>query len=155
MAYKKLGEILVAKGLITEAQLKEALETQVVTRDYLGSVLIKKRMIKEIDLMKALSEQFNIPLVSLKDVSIDWNMCTRYFTTVASNVKALPIYQDEDTVLVAIRDPLDMISLGSIEQSIRPKKIRLALVTESELQDFIKECKRRAKGSLKELLEDK
>lgn len=155
MVRKRLGEILIAKGLITEAQLKEALNVQSVTKEYLGSVLIKKKMIKELELMKALSEQFNIPLISLKNEKIDWELSTRYFTLVSSYQKALAIHQDEDTVIVAIRDPLDLISLGSIEQSVRPKKIRLVLVCESELQEFIQECRRRSKGSLKELLEEK
>lgn len=153
MAYKKIGEILVAKGLITDAQLKEALDIQSTTHEYLGAILIRRRFVKEEELLRALSEQFNIPFVSLKNEQIDWELSVKYFASVSSTGKALSIFQDESNVIVAVRDPLDRISLSNIEQSIRPKRLRLVLVLESELQEFIQECRRRARGTLKKLLD--
>jgi hypothetical protein len=153
MAKKRLGEILREKGLITEAQLTEALAIQATTKEYLGSIFVKRNMVAEKDLMRALSEQFGIPLVSLKNLKIDWDVCVRYYTTVSAQQKALPIHQDEDNVVVAIRDPLDLISLGSIEQTVRPKKIQLVLVCESELEEFLAEVRRRSRSQMKSLLE--
>ncbi|MBI5872531.1 MAG: hypothetical protein HZB36_00060 [Candidatus Omnitrophica bacterium] len=153
MAYKKVGEILVARGLISEVQLNEALLIQAGSKEYLGAILIKKRFIKEDDLLKALSEQFNIPFISLKKEKIDWELSVKYFAVISASGKALPIFQDDQNVIVAVRDPLDKISLSNIEQSIRPKRLRLVLVLESELQEFIQECKSRARGTLKQLLD--
>jgi type IV pilus assembly protein PilB len=131
MAYKKIGEILVARGLISAEQLKEALAVQAVTKEYLGALLIRKKFVTEADLLKALSEQFNIPLVSLSKEKIDWDLSIQYFAKVSAEGKALPIFQDEFNVIVAVRDPLDKISLSNIEESIRPKRLRLVLVTEA------------------------
>ena len=64
---KLLGKILVDKGLITDESLKEALLEQGETKEFLGEILIKKKFIKEVDLLGALSEQFNLPVVSLND----------------------------------------------------------------------------------------
>ncbi len=153
MAYKRVGEILVSTGLITNAQLEEALSVQAKTREYLGAILIKKRFIKEEDLLTALSQQFNVPFISLKKETIDWDLSVKYYAAISSGGKALPIFQDEQNVIVAVRDPLDKIALSNIEQSIRPKRLRLVLVLESELQEFIDECKRRSKGSLRDLLD--
>ncbi|HAJ57353.1 MAG TPA: hypothetical protein DCL35_06250 [Candidatus Omnitrophica bacterium] len=154
MAHKRVGEILIEKGFVTDAQLKEALSTQEVTHEYLGAILIKKRFIKEEVLLRALSEQFNIPFVSLKEERIDWELSVKYFSLISFSGKAMPIFQDEENVIVAIRDPLDKISLSTIEQSIRPKKLRLILVLESELKEFIDECKRRSHASFKRLLDE-
>ena len=153
MAYKRVGEILITKKLITEAQLNEALQIQATTKEYLGNILIKRRFIKEDDLLSALAEQFNIPYISLQKEKIDWDLSVKYFSRISVAGKALPIFQDENTVIVAVRDPLDKISLSNIEESVRPKRLRLVLVAEAELQEFINECKRLARGSMRQLLD--
>ncbi len=156
MTVKKLGEILIDRHLITGPQLEECLQEQRKTKEYIGAVLIRKKFIKEEDLMKALSEQFNIPFIKLKDQVINWDVCIQYQTqtSLTAGQKALAIHSDEDTVMVAVRDPLDTISLGSIEMAARPKRIRLVLVCESELQEFIQECRRRSRSSMKRLLDE-
>lgn len=152
MGPKKLGEILVEKNFITKDQLNEALELQKKSKEFLGVILINKKFIKEEQLMKALSEQFNIPFVKLEDEVIDWDVCLKYAYTISPEKKALPIYQDEKTVIVAVRNPLDRVSLSQLEIVIRPRTIRLVLVSESEISDFIKEVHRRSRSSLKDLL---
>lgn len=153
MGTKKIGEILIGRGLITAEQLEEALAIQVSTKEYLGVLLIRKKFVKEADLLEALSEQFNIPVVSLGKEKIDWDLSVQYLSKISSEGKALPIFQDEQNVIVAVRDPLDKISLSTIEKTIRPKRLRLVLVAEAELQEFIQECKRRSRGLLKQLLD--
>ncbi len=154
MARKRLGEILVEKGLITAAQLEECLVEQKKTKEYLGVLLVRKKIVKEEELMRALSDQFNIPFVHLKDQNINWDVCMKYFPSMTTDQNALAIHSDEKTVLVAVRDPLDTISLSNIEFAARPLRLRLVLVCESELQDFIKECHRRSRSSLKQLLDE-
>jgi type IV pilus assembly protein PilB len=150
---KRLGEILVQKKLITEEQLAECLEEQKFTKDYLGSILLKKRLLKEDELMKALSEQFDMPIVSLKTLYIDWSVCLRFAAIVTTEQKVFPIRADESSLTVAISNPLDVIAVSKIEEQARPKKLKFVLVTHAELMEFIQECKKRAKGSIKNLLE--
>ena len=47
---KKIGEILMEKGLINQEQLDEALNDQLRSKDYLGAILIRRGIIKEKDL---------------------------------------------------------------------------------------------------------
>lgn len=154
MARKRLGEILVEKKLITQAQLDECLEEQKTTKEYLGGMLVRKKIVGEEQLMRALSEQFNIPFVRLRDQNIDWDICLKYFPSMTTNQNALAIHSDEKTVLVAVRDPLDTIFLSNIEFAARPLSLKLVLVCESDLQEFIKECHRRSRSSLKHLLDE-
>src|SRR5438552_269758 len=51
-----LGETLIKKNMITPAQLKEALEEQKKTRQFLGSILVRKKFIEIKDLVKVLSD---------------------------------------------------------------------------------------------------
>lgn len=153
MVRKRLGEILIAKNLITLDQLQECLEEQKFTREYIGAILLKKRLITQEALAKALSQQFDILYISLKNFYVDWNVCLRFSTLVTAQENALPIRADDTAVTVAISDPLDVIGVEKLEEMARPKKIKLVLVTPQELKEFILECKRRTKGPLKSLLE--
>ena len=145
---------MVEKGLITQAQLEECLEEQKKTKEYLGVMLVRKKIVTEEGLMRSLSEQFNIPFVHLKDQNIDWNVCLKYFPSMTADQNALAIHADEKTVFVAVRDPLDTVSLSNIEFAARPLRLKLILVCESELQEFMKECHRRSRSSLKQLLNE-
>lgn len=149
---KRLGEILIERRLVTEEQLRECLDQQKLTKEYLGSILINKKIVKEEDLMKALSAQFNIPYISLKTQYIDWGVCSKFSYVVRSQDKALPIRQDDLSVTVAISDPLDVLSISKFEELAKPKRLKLVLVSHSELKEFINECKKRTRGSVMDLL---
>lgn len=47
MAYMRLGDLLVSSGVITNEQLKKALEMQKETKERLGDVLIRADFITE------------------------------------------------------------------------------------------------------------
>src|SRR5215210_760666 len=61
MAHFRLGEILIKQGLITEAQLEQAISVQKTEKGRIGEVLIKLGMIKEEDMVKALGTQLILP----------------------------------------------------------------------------------------------
>lgn len=63
--YRRIGEILLEKGLITKEQLNRALENQRLTKKALGEVLVELGYVTWEELTEALAEQYNIPM--LKD----------------------------------------------------------------------------------------
>lgn len=134
---KKLGEILMAKGLISSEQLKAALEEQQKTNEFLGKILLKNNQLKEKDLLEALSEQFNIPYVSLKYKYIDWHLAKQFSLTLILDYKCFPIAKDEWSVTIAITNPLDVWVLKRAEEEARGLKLKLVLVSEQDMKDVI------------------
>jgi len=59
----KLGELLIQKKMVTEAQLMDALEAQVVFGGRLGTNLIELGIINEDTLASVISQQLNVPFV--------------------------------------------------------------------------------------------
>jgi len=55
-AKAKLGELLISKGLITPAQLEEALEAQKKEGGFLGQILIKKKLVSSSDITRVMGE---------------------------------------------------------------------------------------------------
>jgi len=60
---KKLGELLLARGKLTPADLERALEVQRSVGGRIGKLLIQLGLVSELDVYLALSEQLQLPLV--------------------------------------------------------------------------------------------
>jgi type IV pilus assembly protein PilB len=71
MARKKMGQLLLAAGLITEDQLVEALDKQKQTkRRRLGKILVEMGLTQEENICRALSAQLNLPFVTVSGLDI-------------------------------------------------------------------------------------
>ena len=57
----RLGELLIKKNLLTQAQLEEALQAQVIFGGTLGTILIEMALISENVLAEILANLLNIP----------------------------------------------------------------------------------------------
>ena len=74
MKYKRLGDLLLAAGMITESDLEEALKIQKERKDRLGKVLIDEGYITETQLIDALCMQLGIDFIDLSKIVIEPEM---------------------------------------------------------------------------------
>lgn len=144
--------MFVRHGFLSPEQLNECLEEQRKTKEYLGNILIRKKLVEERDFIKVLAEQFQLTAVLLREQYIDWNVCLKYAALFKNNLEVLPFFENDLSVTVAIVNPLDALLISEIEKEVEPKKLKLVLVLPAELQEFLGEYKKRAKGVLKNLL---
>lgn len=114
---KLLGEYLVGKGVISEEQLKEALEEHKRTNRKIGEVLVARGIAKEEDIAHALSEQWGVNFVDLTSISqvkpetlglIPKEICKRH--------QLFPLFREKDYLIVAMVNPLDV---GVVDELIR------------------------------------
>ena len=118
MAGKKIGELLVESGLITEAQLQEALEeSKKNTGTRIGNILVKKGYAKEIDISQTLSFQLNIPFVDLSTVAIDPEAIKLVSEKLARKYLLVPLYFEGKSLMVAMSDPLNLNAIDDVSFS--------------------------------------
>lgn len=139
------------KRLINSEQLKEALDEQRKTGEFLGAILLKKNLLKERDLLSGLSAQFNIPVLSLKYRYIDWRLVKQFNLDLILNCKCFPIEKDDWSVTVAITNPLDVQSIKRAEEETRGLKLKLVLVSEGDMQEAIQRYKQYFRGHISEI----
>lgn len=65
---KRLGDLLVEEGIISEHQVEEALSHQKNTGRKLGDTLIQLGFLTETQMLTFLSQQLNVPLIDLSRV---------------------------------------------------------------------------------------
>ncbi|PYM04932.1 MAG: type II secretion system protein GspE, partial [Candidatus Rokuibacteriota bacterium] len=68
---RRLGDLLIAEGLIDQEQLQKALAEQKGTREKLGSVLVRLNLVDEDQLIGFLSRQYGVPSVTVSRLDID------------------------------------------------------------------------------------
>ena len=155
MSAKRLGEILLGKKLISLQQLEAALsEQQSGRRDLLlGKILMRKGLISEDDLMNALAEQCGIAFVTLKDQYIDWNLCKKHMHVVGAEKKFFPFKETQDSLWVALSNPLDVAAIARLEEQVRPKAIKMVLIRDTELESLIGQAEKHKMNGLKNLLD--
>jgi len=136
---KYLGEMLVIKGLVTEDQLQIMIQEQFKKKQFLGEMLVEKGLITEDDLFHTIAEQFNIELVQLADEEIDWDVTVRFSSSLIAEHKCLPLRAEEDTIVVAITNPLNVWALDIAEKEAAPNKIKIVLLKNSDMDAAIKE----------------
>lgn len=112
---RQLGEMLVGQNIITEQQLKEALNSQTGgkgKKQHLGTVLVQKGFATEEAIIECLSGQLNIKKIENIDVAEDvlkmipYNLAKKYFIC--------PIRKHGSALEVAMLDPTNMAALDDL-----------------------------------------
>ena len=108
VARGRLGERLVAHGLVSEAEVVEAL-TQQIRRGgiRLGRLLIEGGSLSEADLARVLAEQHGLPVVDLRTVTPAAPASALISETTARTLCVLPLGIDGDVVTIAVADPTE------------------------------------------------
>ena len=110
----KLKYDLVRDNLVTFEDLEHAQEIATAQNTNIGQVLINSSMISEEKLLQFLEEKLHIPYVDLEDYEID-KKCLNFISyQEAQNYKILPLFLIEDTISVAMADPLDLFAIDKI-----------------------------------------
>ena len=135
---RKLGEILIGKGLITQKQLEEALEEQKRTNEFLGAILLRENEIKEKDLLTVLSEQFNISFISLKDKYFDWDVVKTCSPNLILSHNCFPFKREDYCVTIAVTNPLDIEAIRKAEEEFKGLKLKLALVSRDDMKEAVR-----------------
>ena len=150
----RLGELLLAKKLITPEQLDEALAEQRQTREFLGGILVKKQFIREDDILKALSEQFDISYVRLADQKVDWTIAVRFTSSLVVDHRCLPIRETDGGFTVAITNPLDAEAVSMAEQQAKGRKVKLVLVSTADMDEALKKYRELVAAKIKKMLDE-
>lgn len=102
---RKLGEIMVEQGWISDADVQEALVESKKTGQYIGAVLVRQGKINKEQLGKALSQQFNIQYVNLSELEVDKSLLGLLPQEFMQNNKVIPIAKEGGKLVVAMVEP--------------------------------------------------
>lgn len=112
---KKLGEILLERGLIKKEQLEAAYAHQAAHGGLLGRILIELKFITEEEVALALTAQYGFPYLPLDSYEIDETVSRLIPETVARQYCLIPIDHIGNALTVAMADPSNVQAVEDIE----------------------------------------
>jgi len=111
----RIGELLIADGLITHEQLKEVLDIQKKTGKKLGEIVLDMRLVSHDDFYKVLEKKFGIQFVDLKKIKIDPQIVSTISENIARKYDLIPIEIEDKNLVVAMSDPLNIYAIDDIK----------------------------------------
>lgn len=110
MAHKRLGDLLIEAGLITEEQLMGALASQRESHRRLGGELIASGVITETGLIETLCQQLGIDYVDLTNVTLPPELTQVLPRNLARKYDMCPVRATRDELVIAMVDPMNYIA---------------------------------------------
>jgi len=132
-----IGEVLVDKGIITAEQLDAGLKEQKKTGELICTVLAKSGFASEEEIFGVLSTQLNIPYIKLKDRNIEPLIIQKVPAKFASHYKIIPLDFKDNSLLIAMADPLDVRTLDDIVLLLGCE-VKAVLASETDIQAAIR-----------------
>jgi len=133
---KKLGEIVVEYGLVTQDDLDKALKMQQKEGKRLGEILVQGGFISPEDLLKTLSAQFNLPTCDLKTLQISPEVINLIPEDIARKSTIIPLEANNGTLVIAMAFPDDILTIRDVATRTG-KRVQIALATASEINNAI------------------
>jgi type IV pilus assembly protein PilB len=115
IARKKLGEILVEGGLLTQKQLEQALPFQKKSNLKLGQFLVREGIVSEVQIVDLVSNQLKIEKYRPDKHIIDMEVARLIPADISHKYGVAPLQKNGMLITVAMTDPLDINALDAIE----------------------------------------
>lgn len=133
---KRLGDLLVELGYITENQVQEAIKIQKTTNKRLGRIFVELGYITEESLLNILELQLGIPRINLELIDIDMNAVSTISEGLAKKYNLIPVRFRDNHLVVAMSDPLNIFAEEDVELS-SGYKIEIGIAMEEEISEAI------------------
>ena len=119
---KRIGELLVEGGVLSQSQLEQALFAQRKDGRKLGQLLVELGLVSEIQVTQTLSRQLSVPWVSLYHVDFSRSLLNLVPREIAEKYCLIPIFvrrvrKQGETLYVAMDDPTNEVAIEDVKHA--------------------------------------
>ena len=137
---RRLGDVLVAGGVVSEDDLAAALEVQRVTtsdRRRLGQIVVDLGFATERDVAQALAEILGLQVVDLGNHPMQPDLVKLIPKAVAERTQVVILSRDGRKLTVAACDPTNVLAFDDIRSYTHANEFEVLVATESQVKDHI------------------
>jgi type IV pilus assembly protein PilB len=133
---RKLGQVLIDLGFLDEAQLWELLDEAKNNGTQIGQAAVARGLINEDQLLQAVADQFGLKIVNLQEVKLQPEALTMVPETMASVYKVLPLSVADGALTVIIGDPANLPALDDLRNFLGLKEVNAVLASPAAIAEF-------------------
>lgn len=134
---QRLFDALVERRLVTLEQVTHARELHSQTKQPLGQVLVARGLITADDVKEVLEEELGVPHVDLASYAPEPGALRLVPATLAQTKKVLPLFEIEGMLTVAVADPLDVFDMDELAEQLS-YELEPVLSDARDIEDAIK-----------------
>lgn len=112
---RKMGDLLVAAGTVTQSQLDRAIEIQQSTNQKIGEVLVEQGLVSEKGILEVLEFQLGISYVDLAGYRLLPEVTSFINEALAKKHMMIPLQCENNTLQVAMSDPLNIFAIHDLK----------------------------------------
>lgn len=134
----RLGKMLVESKLLTEEQLKMAMDFQTSVGGKLGAIVVKLGFIEDHTLTAFIARQQGMPVVNLDEIVLPENLVKKLPKKLIEHHHVLPIRYHDGVLTVVTSDPYDYEAIEEIQLSV-DCRVEVQLAARSQILRSISE----------------
>lgn len=135
---RKLGEILYKAGIVKKEPLIEAIKSSKADGKRLGTVLLERGLVDENTLTKAVARQAGMRYVNLDKAELPSNATELISEDLIKKYKVWPLGDNNGKLKIAISDPLDLDMMDTLRFQLN-SDVEYYLASPSKIQSCIHE----------------
>ena len=147
----RLGKMLVESKLLSEEQLKMAMDFQTSVGGKLGAIVVKLGFIEDHTLTGFIARQQGMPVVNLDEIVLPENLVKKLPKKLIEHHHVLPIRYHDGVLTVVTSDPYDYEAIEEIQLSV-DCRVEVQLAARSQILRAITDvfARMEAGGTVKE-----
>lgn len=134
---KRLGDLLLEKGILTPGDMQKVLEKVSLEKKRLGTVLLEMGLITEETLAQLLAEQLNIPYYSLTDYRLDPGFFKTIPVELMYRYPFIPYEERNGTLTVVLADPTNLSAIDELELVLQ-RPVAFGVSSKSAILEVLK-----------------
>jgi type IV pilus assembly protein PilB len=133
---RRLGDILVAKGIVTQEQINALLLKTDGRQMRIGNLLVSESLVTEELLAQALAEQRGLLYANLVDFRVSPALFETIPVELMQRYQFVPMESTADTLIVAMTDPNNLPAIDELEMILN-QSIEICVSTPSAIQSVL------------------
>ena len=138
---RRLGEVLVGGGVITDKQLNDCLAEQAMqpreARKRLGAIVVSRGIATERDIAAGLARALGLEMVDIAHVAIAPSTARLLPRSVSERYCVLGIEHSDGRLTLAMSDPTDVVALDDVRLYAKARSIVPVVATETAIREYL------------------
>jgi general secretion pathway protein E/type IV pilus assembly protein PilB len=145
-------EILKDVGLIKPEQIEAAKAATGVQHQSVLDVLVEQGIISKLEVLKTVAMQLGMDVITLADHEIPQEVIQQVPAAIARRYNVVPVFDNENTLSVALSDPLNIEILDSLRYLLK-RNVDGVVAAEDEIDEALDKYYGRAEKTIEEILD--
>ena len=134
----RIGQLLIEEGIVIPEDIEKALREQKKSGKFLCTVLIEMGLVQEDSILPILAKQMSLSFVKIKSLHIEPQVISKVPAKFAIHYKLMPIKLENNTITIAVTDPLDVHTLDDL-RLLLGIEVKAILAGEKDILEAIRE----------------